>query len=184
MAYRPKNRVFAPAALTSACVTTTELRDHFRVTSPDEDAQIGAMALAAHRIVERRTQRLLSRRSATLSLPGLPGGTCPVELPGGEVGSITSVTVDGVAVTGSTFIGDSPALLLPATDWPTVAGTGYPVVIVYQVGFTSAPEDLKAAVKLLAAELYERRSNADAESVSEVPLSAQYLMDPWRIRPI
>lgn len=184
MSYRPKNRVFAPAAFTAACVTTPEMRDHLRVTSLDEDAQIEAMTLAAHRVVERRTQRLLMRRAATLSLPGLPSGNCPVELPGGEVGSITSVTVDGVVVTGSTFIGDSPALLLPASDWPTVTGNGYPVVVVYQVGFATAPPDLKAAVKLIAADLYERRSHSEPGPVNEVPVSATYLMDPWRIRPI
>lgn len=184
MAYAPRNRVFAPAALATACVTTLEMRDHLRVTHLEEDMQITAMALAAHRIVERRTQRLLTRRSVTLSLPGLPSGNCPVELPGGEIGSITSVIVDGVAVTGSTFIGDSPALILPADEWPAVAGDGYPVVIVYQAGFTSTPDDLKAAVKLLAAELYERRANAEGGSLNEVPLSALYLMEPWRIRPI
>lgn len=184
MVYAPRNRVFAPAALTTACVTPAEMRAHLRVTATEEDAQIAALAMAAHRVVERRVQRLLSRRSVTLSLPGLPGSTWPVELPGGEVGSITSVTADGVAVTGATFIGDSPALLLPASEWPAVSGEGYPVVIIYEAGFAAAPADLKVAVMLLAAEMFERRTNADEGSLKEVPISAQYLMDPWRIRPI
>lgn len=184
MTYRPRNRVFTPAALTTACVDLTLMRDHLRFPDTSEDQQIAAKLLAAQRSVEKMTQRLLTRRAATLSLPGLPDGTCPVELPGGEVGSITSVTSDGVAVTGTTFIGDSPALALPAADWPTVTGTGYPVTIVYQVGFAACPEDLQHAIMLIAAELFEQRRNAEFGNLNEVPISAQYLMAPWRIWPI
>lgn len=184
MTYRPRNRVFSPAALTTACVDLTLMRNHLRFPDTDEDDQIRAKLLAAQRSVEKFTQRLLTRRAITLSLPGLPSGTCPVELPGGEVASITSVTSDAVAVTGSTFIGDSPALLLPAADWPAVTGTGYPVVIVYQAGFATCPEDLQHAVMLLTSELFEQRRNAEFGNLNEVPISAQYLMAPWRIRPI
>jgi uncharacterized phiE125 gp8 family phage protein len=157
---------------------------HLRLSDSSEAALVDGYTLAAQVMIEKRIQRLLSRRTATLRLPGLPSGDCPVELPGGEVGAITSVTADAVAVTGTTFAGDSPALLMPATNWPVVTGKGYPVVIIYTVGFLTVPADLRAAVMLLAAELYERRANAAEGTMSEVPVSAQALMETWRIRPV
>jgi uncharacterized phiE125 gp8 family phage protein len=184
MSYRPRNRVFAPAALTTPCVDLSAMRDHLRYTGSEEDRTIQSLLRAAQLSVEKYTQRLLTRRAATLKLPGLPSGNCAVELPGGEVGSITSVTVDGSPLTGVQAFGDSPALALPDADWPAVAGTVYPVAIAYQVGFVAAPDDLQAAVKLIAAELFERRSNGNEGAISEVPISARCLMDPWRIRPL
>lgn len=157
---------------------------HLRLSDASEAGLVDGYTMAAQVTIERRIQRLLSRRTATLRLPGLPATDEPVELPGGEIGAVTSMTADGAAVTGTTFAGDSPALLLPAANWPVVTGQGYPVVITYTVGFLTVPPDLRAAVMLLAAELYERRANASEAALSEVPLSAQALMETWRIRPV
>lgn len=184
MNYAPRNRVWSVAALTTPCVALQAMRGHLRVTDTSEDALISANIVAAQRVVERQTQRLLTRRSVTLKLPGLPSLFCPVELPGGEIGAITSVEADGIAVSGVTGFGDSPAVAMPASEWPTVTGDVYPVKFIYTAGFLSAPEDLKAAVMLIAAELFERRANAEGGVLNEVPISAQYLMAPWRIRPI
>lgn len=184
MTYAPRNRVFSAPAPTVPVVSGAEMLAHLRLSDASEAALVDGYTLAAQTMIERRIQRLLSRRTATLRLPGLPAGDCPVELPGGEVGAITSVTADGVAVTGSTFAGDSPALLLPAANWPVVSGQGYPVVIVYTVGFLTLPADLRAAVMLLSAELYERRANGTEGAMTEVPVSAQALMETWRIRPV
>lgn len=184
MAYAPRARLWTVSAIDVPCVDIFDMTEHLRVSGLEEVAVIDGFIRAAQGMAEKRTQRLLTRRSVTLRLPGLPSGVMPVELPGGEVGTITSVTADGVAVTGSVAVGDSPALLLPATEWPIVTGEGYPVVIVYQAGFATVPEDIKAAVKLLAAELFERRSNGSEAAVSEVPLAAKALLDPWRIWPI
>ncbi len=184
MNYAPRNRVWSVAAPTTACVTLADMEAQVRGLDSAESALMDGYILAAQGMVERRTQRILTRRAATLQLPGLPSGNCPVELPGGAVASITSMTADGAAVTGTTVFGDAPAVLLPASEWPVVTGAGYPVVITYQVGFLVAPPDLKAAVMLLASELHERRANAEAGPLSEVPLSAQALMETWRIRPI
>jgi uncharacterized phiE125 gp8 family phage protein len=184
MNYAPKNRVWSVAALTTSCVTMADMQAQVRGLDPVEATLMEGYILAAQSVVEKRTQRLLSRRAVTLRLPGLPFANCPVELPGGEVASITSVTADGAAVTGTTAFGDSPAVLLPADEWPAVTGEGYPVTIIYQAGFAPAPADLKAAVMLLAADLFENRANSGPGPMAEVPLSAQMLMEPWRIRPI
>lgn len=184
MAYAPRNRVWSVAAPTAACVTLGEMQAHLRLPPSFEAALIEGDVLAAQGMVERRIQRILQRRTATLRLPSLPSGNCPVELPGGEVGAITSVTADGLPVIGTTFVGDSPALLIPSAEWPTVTGEGYPVTIVYTVGFVAVPADLRAAVMLLAADLFQYRTNSEAGPLVEVPLGAQALMETWRIRPV
>lgn len=184
MNYAPRNRVWSVAALDQPCLDVGSVRSHVRVTDTGEDEDLTAMLLAAQTKIEKYTGRLLTRREATLRLPGLPTGNCPVELPGGQIGALTSFTVDGVSLSGVQTFGDSPAVALPAADWPTVTGTVYPVVVVYQAGFESCPADLKQAIKLLVGDFYTWRGNSEEGSVAEVPMSAKALMDPWRIRPI
>lgn len=174
-------RVFTAAALTTSPVTIQSMRDHLRVTYDFEDGEIASYIMAATATVEKKTNRLLQSRSCVLRLTCLPIGQEPVELPGGQVTSITSVLVDGVAVTGATAIGDSPALLIPAADWPTATGEGYPVVITYVAGYATAPQGLVHAIKLIGADLFTRRNNSDEAALRDVPISAQYLMDDLRI---
>jgi uncharacterized phiE125 gp8 family phage protein len=181
MAYRPRTRVWSAAALGSGAVSTADMKAHLRVTGSAEDALIAAYSGAATVAVERWTQRLLTVRQAVMRLTDLPDSHCPIELPGGAVSSVTSVVADGVTISGGTVIGDSPALLIPDSDWPTVIGEGYPVVITYQVGYSAIPMDLIHAVKLIAAEMYEQRSNSVMGTVSRVIVSAEYLMTPYRI---
>lgn len=181
MAYRPRTRIWTPAALTVGAVSLPDLKAHLRVTSSAEDATITAYGIAATAAVERATQRVLMARAATLSLQELPSSKCPIELPGGTIISLTSVVADAVTITGCTTIGHSPAVLLPATDWPTVTGDGYPVTITYQVGMATIPQDLSHAVKLMVGEMYERRANAIEGPLTHAILSAEYLMAPHRI---
>jgi uncharacterized phiE125 gp8 family phage protein len=170
-----------PAA---SVVSTADLKAHLRVDFADEDAAIEDMGLAATALVERWTQRILSPRSAVLRLAALPPGATPLALPGGLVNSLTSLVVDGVALAGLTVIGDSPAVVVPDADWPVATGSGFPVVVTYNVGYAMAPEPLRHAVKLIAAELYERRSNGVTGTMTTPPVSAEYLMSAYRIRPV
>lgn len=181
MAHRPRTRIFTPAALTVGAVSMSDLKAHLRVTSSAEDDAITAYGIAATAAVERWTQRIVMTRAAALSLQELPSGKYPIELPGGSIISLTSVVADAVTITGCTTIGHSPALLLPATDWPTIVGDGYPVTITYQVGMATIPQDLNHAVKLLVGEMYERRANAIEGPLTSAILSAEYLMAPHRI---
>lgn len=181
MAYRPRNRVWSAESFSAGIVPLLELKDHLRVSSESEDLLIVNLGLVATAAVERWTQRLLVQRQAVLRLTALPSGQCPIELPGGQVASISSVIADGATITGCTPLGEAPAVLLPSADWPLVTGTGYPVTITYQAGYTAPPFELSHAVKMIAAELYERRSNGSADPITAVPVNAEALMAPYRI---
>lgn len=184
MVYRPQDRIWTAAAASVAPLSVADLRDHLRVTGEDEDGVIAAFGMAAAAHVEAFTQRLLMPRVCTLQLTDLPAGVEPVELPGGAVVSLASVMADGVAVTGCSIVGHSPALLVPSADWPTVTGDNYAVTITYTAGMTAIPMDLRMAIKLIAADLYENRANSSEMQLREVPTSACLLMALHRIAPI
>ena len=95
MAYAPRERIWTVTAIDVPCIEIFDMTEHLRVTGLEETAVIDSLIRAAQGIAEKRTQRLLTRRSTTLRLPGLPVGCMPVELPGGEVGTITSVSPEG-----------------------------------------------------------------------------------------
>jgi len=184
MAYRPTSRIWAPSALTVSAVTTADLKDYVRVTHSLEDTLIGALGLAATSAVERESQRLLQVRAVTLRLQAMPDVDEPIELPGGPVVSITSVTVDGNAVTGCVAFGDAPAVMFPASSWPVATGIGYPVTITYQAGHATVPQTLSHAVKMTVAHWYENRAAVDEMTLTEVPMAVKYLIGLNRIRPI
>jgi uncharacterized phiE125 gp8 family phage protein len=184
MTYRPRNRIWVPAALPASAVRLEDMRAHLRVDSDAEDGLIDDISKAATEVAEKWTQRLLVRREAVLNLPGLPRGLEPVELPGGQVASVTSFVAQGAPVTGAVVYGNSPALLVPSVDWPAVTADGFPVVITYSVGFATVPEDMKAAIKLIATDLYDRRGQSTGQPVNLAAINAEWLMMPHRIRPI
>lgn len=184
MAYRPQSRVFTVAPATTPAVTLADLKQHLRIDHADEDSLVAQIAMAATGAVERGTQRLLEARQVVLKLAYLPAGTCPIEMPGGAVQGTPTMMVDGSPLTGLTVVGDSPARLVPATDWPVVTGQGYPVTITYTAGYTSIPAELVAAVKMIAGDLYKTRENGIEASLSQAIVNAEWLMAPLRIRPI
>jgi uncharacterized phiE125 gp8 family phage protein len=184
MAYRPRNRIWMPAALSASAVSLVDMQEHLRVSDDGDVALINDISIAATAAVEKWTQRLLVRRQVVVKLPGLPIGLCPIELPGGQVGAVETFTAEGVAVTGAAVYGDSPAVLVPSAEWPVVTDKGYPVTITYTVGYLTVPQDLKAAVKLIASDLYERRGHSSEAPLSVVPISAEWLMARHRIMAI
>ena len=181
MSYRPRSRIVTTAALAAGIVPIYDLKEHLRVTDGHDDDIIRLYGISATAAVERWTQRLLTSRQVVLKLQCLPSGREPIELPGGAVASVTSVVADLLAITGGVALGDSPAVLVPAADWPSVVGEGYPVTITYVAGFVAVPMDLQHAVKMLVAEMYERRANAVEGPINRAIVSAEYLMEPHRI---
>jgi hypothetical protein len=57
-------------------------------------------------------------------------------------------------------------------------------VLTYSVGYAAAPVPLLFAVRLIAAELFEQRRQGTDKPMGEAPISAEYLMRPYRIWPI
>lgn len=173
---------FSPLA--SDVVDLPELKAACRADDfSDDDALIAAFGRAAAARIERLTGRLLTERTVTMRMAGLPCGRTPVRLRGGRVADVTSITVNGVSVTGFEVVGDAPAHLIPAADWPAAIGQGYPVEIVYTAGFFVAPSDLAHAVKMLTVDLYDHRSSGSSDQSNAAPATVMALIEPHRILP-
>jgi uncharacterized phiE125 gp8 family phage protein len=172
---------------TNAIVPLDDMRLHVRRDDNDDDEAILAAEKAAVRHLEKLTGRLMPARSAKLRLSRLPCGKSPIDLPGGHVQSIDSVSFDGASQDAADFTvaGNGPARLIPGEEWPFFTDQEkYNVEITYTVGFAAVPEDLKAAIKLLAAHLYENREAVViGESAITLPMAVETIAGLHRIRP-
>lgn len=165
----------------SAAVELAALKEQCKVTSSDENALLERIALAATVAVEKEAQRVLVRRQAVLRCACLPDGRRALILPGGAVSEVSAMTIDGAPFAAFEVIGDSPARMIPAADWPAVTQDGYPVSVTYTVGPAAPPADLAAAVFLMAAEMFERRSDGSADGITTVPIASAALIGRRRI---
>lgn len=174
-----------------------EMKAHARIDDADNDATISGMIAAARRWIEAFTHRALITQTYVYKIDAFPGPTTTViALPGGNTQSVTSIAyldTDGNSQTwaASKYITDlvsEPALIGLAydEDWPSIREWDLPITITYPAGYGDdpgdVPEELRTAIKILAAELYENReASIIGAPISSVPWGAQMLADRYRI---
>jgi uncharacterized phiE125 gp8 family phage protein len=188
MGKRMTRRVFTPTNPPAGnVVSLADMKAHVRRDDSDDDAAISDAERAATRHIERLTGRLIPARSATLRLSGVPVGRVAIELPGGHVQELESVTIGGVSYDLDDFVvvGHSPARLIPTSNWPVLPGDEpYPVKITYTAGYETVPEDLTRAIRLLAGHFYEHREAVvTGASPVVLPLAVSELVSLHRIHP-
>jgi uncharacterized phiE125 gp8 family phage protein len=173
---------------TAEPITLAEMKAHLRVAHGDDDAAIAAFARAARRAVEARGALALLTQGWRLTLDRLPESA--FSLPRAPVVSIDALAI--VSRGGSAEVVD-PDLYdvelgphariivrgaLPLT-FRRIAGAR----IDFTAGWTvsdSVPEELKLAIKMLAAHFYENREGAAAERIFAVPQAVDALIAPYR----
>ena len=174
-----------------------EMKAHSRIDDVDNDAIISGLIVAARRWVETLTHRALITQTFVLKIDRFPGPvTTVIELPGGNTQTLTSIAYlddNGDSQTWAAFnyIADlvsQPALVGLAynIDWPSIREWELPVTITYSAGYGDdpgdVPEELRTAIKMLAAELYENREDSIVGvPISPVPWGVKMLADPFRI---
>ena len=174
-----------------------EMKAWSRVDHADDDATISGNVIAARRWVETYTHRALVTQAFVYKIDRFPSSvTTVIALPGGNTQSVTSIAyldTDGNSQTwgASNYIADlvsQPALVGLAydIDWPSIREWDLPVTITYSAAYGDdpgdVPEELRTAIKILAAELYESREETVVGSqISAVPWGAKRLADPYRI---
>lgn len=169
-------------------VTWDELKREARLIDED-DAQLGVALIAqARQVVEDETRRAIMQQTRALHLPAFPAGTgAVIELPGGHVQSVASVTyldADGASQTWAadnyrlhlaTERGTGALSLARDADWPTVMGRGLCVTITYVAGWAQrdqVPTALRSLVLRVARLLH------DHEQVDDF---TRRLLSHWRI---
>lgn len=200
LVYRPERwSLKVTTAPTTEPVTVAELREHGRFDDADTDAYVTSLGTAARRWVENRTNRALITQTRTLKIDRFPSGDGQViELPGGVVQSVSSVSYQDTGDATQTWASSNYELdlntdggtarlgLADGKDWPDVRDDTLAVTIVYIAGYGAAaavPEDIKLAIKMIAADFYNRREAASVFDYSE-NMATKHLLAPYRVHRI
>ena len=140
-----------------------EFKRHIRMTSDDLDAELYAKLMAAVRHAEHHIGKVILRSEFVTTVPFASSLT--LKAPGIVV---ESLEVDGVAVQGYCLNGR--ALHVPA------GVSGETVTVTYEAGYECIPDDMKAAILMHAASLF----NNPTDSVEVLTKASQNLLRPYR----
>lgn len=153
---------------TEECVSIDEQREHQNITFNDDDALLSMYVEAAARQVEALTGRSLTTQTWELTLDRFP--FCDeIKLMKGPVQSVTSITSydednNSAVFSNTNYVVDTISnkiILNLSSVWPVDLRRKSSAVIEYVTGYgdkrSDVPENLRSAVKILAAHYYENR---------------------------
>ena len=138
-----------------------EFKRHIRMTSDDLDAELYAKLLAAVRHAEHHIGKVILRSEFVETVPFASSFTLKVPNP-----VVESLEVDGEETNG--FDQDGKTL--------HVYGSGTSMTVTYEAGYESIPWDMKAAILMHAASLF----NNPTDSVETLAKASQNLLRPYR----
>jgi len=138
-----------------------EFKRHIRMTSDDLDAELYAKLLAAVRHAEHHIGKVILRSEFVETVPFASSYILKVPNP-----VVESLEVDGEETNG--FDQDGKTL--------HVYGSGTSMKVTYEAGYESIPWDMKAAILMHAASLF----NNPTDSVETLAKASQNLLRPYR----
>lgn len=143
--------------------TLAEFKSHIRLTTSDLDADLQLKLQAAIRSAEHYIGQVIAQSVFTYT--GDYVKTLTLEAP---VIGVTGVEVDGVALSDGAWSLSGNVL--------TVLTEGASMEVTYTAGMASVDPDIKAAILLHAAALF----NNPVDSVEVLPKASTRLLDPYR----
>lgn len=173
-------------------ITLAEAKLYLRVDDTTEDTLISALIVAARLQVEGRTLRPLISQTWDLILDSSDVNSSNTfyinKAPVTAISSVkyydqndTEQTLDVSAY--QTSINSNPAKVKIIT-MPQIYERLGAMTIRFVAGYTNAaavPQDIKQAMYFIIGHLYENRQEVvTGTQVNEMPLSAQYLLEPYR----
>jgi uncharacterized phiE125 gp8 family phage protein len=186
----PRTLIIAPE---SEPVTLDEAKAHLKVNLGDEDALITALITVSRQWAENFMGRAVLSQTWDYFLDGF-ASDC-IELPLPPLISVTSVKYidnNGATQTLATTEYEVDTAAEPGIvrlgfgkSWPGTRPKANAVIVRFVAGYAgvnSLPGPIKSACLLVIGELYERREHGIiASQVSVVPMSAEYLLWPYRM---
>ena len=179
-------------APTTEPVTLNELKAHARIDFSEDDAYLQKCIVAARKWIEGQTKRAVISQTwdytidydwpyydgyHRIVLPMKPVQAISASSP--EVFSITYVDGNGVSQTlaQSQYTLAKNGYVVPAynVEWPEVRCVPDAITVRFVAGASSADEDMKQAVMILATHYYEMR-----ETASGAPRAVEALISPYR----
>lgn len=143
--------------------TLAEFKSHIRLTTSDLDTDLQLKLQAAIRSAEHYIGMVIAQSVFTYT--GDYAKTLTLEAP---VSGVTGVAVDGVALSDEEWSLSGNVL--------TVLTEGATMEVTYSAGMASVDPDIKAAILLHAAALF----NNPVDSVETLPKASTRLLDPYR----
>lgn len=173
-------------------VSLDDAKLYLRIDGTDEDAVIGDLIKAARTVVEQKGRLALITQTWDYTLDAWPD---VIRIPIGPVQSVVSVTyVDSNGTTQTLDPAEyqvdnsqNPARITPAYGrvWPVARVQPNSIAVRFVAGFgdTTAdiPRDLRQALLLLLGHFYENREAVTVGSVTEVPMTVNFLILPRKV---
>lgn len=161
---------------TSEPVTTAELKAYLRLNTTDEDSLLASYIATARHQFEHLTQRAVISQTLRQWNDSIHHG---FRIMRGDVLSISAVkyyNTSGALTTDTTFSTDlnvAPVKVFWVTKL-TTSTTRTPVAYVdFVAGFSTVPEDVKTAIKLLAGMYFDQRAAFITDNLKELPMGFQ-----------
>jgi len=187
-------RFVAPVTAPTEPITVAEMKDHLKIslTEAGQDALIARYIRAARTYVENRTHRPIVLQDCDVLYDALPPYGW-IDLPFTPVAAVTWIKTTDVA--GITTTMDPAAYLLDAASepariglptgstWPAGLRAFQPIAIRLAVGYTTVPEDIVEAIRLLVGH-YERNRAAAAVGVrfdATLPFGVDDILAPYEL---
>jgi len=167
----------------SEIVPTSEFKSYARIETSDDDTVIAEMIKAARKKCEAFINRDIVAKTRSLFISNLkPSGEygdlyrkkAKIVLPFAPITAITSVQTQASDGTLTSITYDSYGL----EDKYLEVASSYNKNIVYTTTGLSN-DDLKIAIKQLAATYYDNRSDFVQGNINTIPTNAQSMLDPY-----
>lgn len=159
--------------------------------SHPDDALLTIYLDAAIDRAEAFTGLAIRLRTYELALDSFPGDY--IELPRPPLVQLIGITYgDDVSATSDDIytVDDFGqfARIIPLEDWPVVETATNTIRVQYRAGYSDndsdaedVPGDIKAAILLMLAHLFEHRKDTDASTLASIPSGFEALLRPHRV---
>tara|TARA_R100001244_G_C5139964_1_gene127658 strand:+ start:311 stop:880 length:570 start_codon:yes stop_codon:yes gene_type:complete len=177
---------------TTQIVSTADLKEHLRITYSDDDSYIASLEIAAKSTVEKFCNIFLL--DTNLNQYGFTISDLCILFKSPILSTFTPVlyvnqSASWVAQSGVEFITKAkpPRMFVNnATIGTPDSNVTQKYKVNYKVGYDSVadiPQPLIQAIKIMVADMYENRQSVIVgKLVSEIPKTAEYLMQNYKIQ--
>jgi uncharacterized phiE125 gp8 family phage protein len=170
---------FADVAPVTEPITLAEAKEYARIDGSTEDTLITSLIKVARLHCETYMGKAIIRKTVTIDSFSFP---YQWQIPYGPLVSASDitkvVTIDQnnveTALNYQVNIGSFPKIAITSGD------QSFKFKMIYTAGFTTVPEDIKLAVKMMVNTLYERREDFSDLQAIPSPLGVKALLMPYK----
>jgi uncharacterized phiE125 gp8 family phage protein len=170
---------FADVAPVTEPITLAEAKEYAKIDGSTEDTLITSLIKAARLHCESYMGKAIIRKTVTIDSFSFP---YQWQIPYGPLVSSSDitkvVTIDQnnveTALNYQVNIGSFPKIAITSGD------QSFKFKMIYVAGFTTVPEDIKLAIKMMVNTLYERREDFSDLQAIPSPLGVKALLMPYK----